>query len=247
VFTAQISADGSAWTRVHVAVTVNLPQTVEVGFFALRNGGAGAATARVASVSLSRASTLPAGWTSGDVGAVGAAGSASHANGTFTVNAAGGDIWATADAIHFVRRSWTGDGDIVARVTKVTKPTGATFALAAVTFRESTAPGARHATLLITSDGKAKFRRRTAAGGTTSSDGPSTGTVPVPRWLKVSRRANVFSASISTDGVTWTRVHTPQSIALPATVSVGIAAARTGSTALTTATLTDVKVGASLP
>jgi hypothetical protein len=42
-------------------------------------------------------------------------------------------------------------------------------------------------------------------------------------------------------------VHTPQSIALPATVSVGIVSARTGGTALTTATLTNVSVAASLP
>jgi regulation of enolase protein 1 (concanavalin A-like superfamily) len=109
------------------------------------------------------------------------------------------------------------------------------------------ADGAGHATLLITTDGKAKFRRRTAAGGTTSSDGPSAGSVPVPRWLKLSRRGNVFSAFISTDGATWTPVHTPQSIALPATVAVGIVSARTGGTALTTATLTNVSVAASLP
>jgi subtilisin family serine protease len=247
VFTAAISADGLAWTRVHVAVTVDLPATVEVGFLALRNGGAGAATARVTNVSLSASSTLPAGWSSTDVGAVGAPGSASHANSTFTVNAAGKDIWAAADAFHFVRRSWTGDGDIVARVAQLTKPTGATFALAALTFRESTAAGARHATLLIATDAKVKFRRRTAAGGTTLSDGPSAGTTSVPRWLKLSRRANVFSAFISSDGVTWTPVHTPQSIVLPATVSVGLAVARTGGSALTTATLTNVKVGASLP
>ena len=247
VFTAEISSDGSAWARVHVAVTVGLPQTVEVGFFALRSGGASTATARVTNVSLSAPSTLPAGWTSGDVGVVNAAGSARLANGTLTINAAGGDLWANADAFHFVRRSWTGDGDIVARVTRVTNPAGATFALAAVTFRESMAEGARHATLLITTEGKVKFRRRLVAGGTTLSDGPSAGSVPIPRWLKLSRRGNLFSAFISVDGVTWTPVHTPQSIVLPATVSVGLAAARTGGSGLTAATLTDVSVAASLP
>ena len=247
VFTAEISADGSTWTRVHVAVTVALPQTIEVGFFALRNGGVNVASARLTGVSLSSPSTLPVGWSSGDVGVAGAPGSASYASGTFTINAAGADLWANADAFHFVRRSWTGDGDVVAHVTQVTKPAGAAFALAAVTFRESMAADARHATLLITTDGKAKFRRRSAAGGTTLSDGPSAGSVPVPRWLKLSRRGNVFSAYLSIDGVTWTPVHTPQSIVLPATVSVGIAAARTGGTALTAATFTDVKVAAALP
>ena len=247
VFTAAISADGAAWTRDHVAVTVGLPHTVQVGFFALRYGGAGAATARVTGVSLSSPSTLPVGWSNGDVGAVDAPGSASQANGSFTINAANGDLWANADAFHFVRRAWAGDGDVVARVAQVTRPAGATFALAAVTFRESLARDARHATLLITTDGKVKFRRRTVAGGTTLSDGPSAGSVTIPRWLKLSRRGNVFSAFISVDGVTWTPVHTPQSIALPATVSAGLAAARAGGTALTTATLTDVTVAAPEP
>jgi subtilisin family serine protease/regulation of enolase protein 1 (concanavalin A-like superfamily) len=247
VFTAYLSGDGTAWTRVHVPVTVDLPQTVEVGVLGLRKGGVGAASARVTGVSLSRASTLPAGWSSGDVGAVGTGGSASQTNGTFTINAGGVDVWANADAFHFARRTWSGDGDIVARVTQVTKPAGAAFALAAITFRESDAAGARHATLMITTDGKAKFRRRTIAGGATSSDGPSAGSTSTPRWLKLSRRGNVFSAFLSTDGVTWKPVHTPQSIALPATVSVGIAAARKGGSALTAATFTNVAVGASLP
>ena len=247
VFTADISADGSVWTRVHVAVTVGLPQRVYVGFFALRNGGAGTATARVTGVRLSSPSTLPAGWSNGDVGAVDVAGTAKHENGTFTINAGNGDLWANADAFHFVRRPWTGDGDIVARVAQVTRPAGSAFALAAVTFRESLAEGARHATLLITTEGKVKFRRRTVAGGTTLSDGPSAGSVTIPRWLKLSRRGNVFSAFLSADGVTWTAVHTPQSIALPASVSVGLAAARALGTGLATATLTGVSVTASQP
>ena len=38
-------------------------------------------------------STLPSGWTDGDIGSVGVAGSASFANGTFTASGAGGERW----------------------------------------------------------------------------------------------------------------------------------------------------------
>ena len=40
---------------------------------------------------------LPPGWTSQDVGETGLAGTATFANGVFTVSGAGSDIWGTAD------------------------------------------------------------------------------------------------------------------------------------------------------
>ncbi len=45
---------------------------------------------------------LPSGWTSVDVGAVGAAGSASYDADTFQVTGSGADIWGTQDEFHFV-------------------------------------------------------------------------------------------------------------------------------------------------
>jgi len=40
---------------------------------------------------------LPEPWQNRDIGNVGAAGSCSYANGIFTVNGSGADIWDTAD------------------------------------------------------------------------------------------------------------------------------------------------------
>src|SRR5439155_18161922 len=62
------------------------------------------------------ASTLPAGWSDGDIGATGAAGSASYNNGAFTVQGAGADIYGKADAFHYAYQQWSGDGSIVVRV-----------------------------------------------------------------------------------------------------------------------------------
>src|SRR4051812_42983238 len=70
--------------------------------------------------SLARAQSLPGGWSTSDVGAVGSAtGSASGSGQSFTVTGAGADIWGTADAFRFVYTPLTGDGTIVARVTGV--------------------------------------------------------------------------------------------------------------------------------
>src|SRR5262249_59619709 len=45
--------------------------------------------------------TVPGGWTSADVGAVGTMGDASYGNGTFTIKAAGSQIYGSVDAMHF--------------------------------------------------------------------------------------------------------------------------------------------------
>jgi len=93
-------------------------------------------------------SPLPSPWTAGDIGTVGVAGLSSFANGTFVVNGAGADIWGTADAFQFVRRSLNGDCDIRARVPVQTTTNG--YAKAGVMLRESTDPGAAHALISVT-------------------------------------------------------------------------------------------------
>ena len=109
-------------------------------------------------------------------------------------------------------------------------------------FRESLAAGSRHATMMVATDGKAKFRRRTATGGATLSNGPLTGSTTVPRWLKLVRSGSSFSAFISTDGATWTEVMPATTIAMPATVHVGMLASRSGGSSLATAAFTNVSL-----
>lgn len=60
-------------------------------------------------------------WQSGTVGIVGVNGVARFepSTGVYSIHAGGGDIWGSADGMHFVYRPLTGDGSIVARVTGV--------------------------------------------------------------------------------------------------------------------------------
>ena len=52
--------------------------------------------------------------------------------GTFSIQAAGHDVYAATDAFHFISRSWTGDGEIVARLTELIRPNDAAFALGGI-------------------------------------------------------------------------------------------------------------------
>lgn len=184
-----------------------------------------------------------------DVGTVGLAGSASFGgNGSFTIGAGGEDLWESTDAFHFVYQTLSGDGEIVARVANLINPAGATGALAAVMMREKLTADSIHAAMMVTTTGKAKFRRRTTTGGTTWSDGPSDGTTSLPRWLKLTRSGDSFSAFLSADGITWTQVHTTQTITMSETVYVGILALRTGSSTETaTATFDNVSLRRIVP
>jgi regulation of enolase protein 1 (concanavalin A-like superfamily) len=76
---------------------------------------------------------LPSGWLDQDVGQVAVAGSATWANGTFTVKGSN-QISSTSDKFHFVYRPISGDGVIVARVASIS---GGTTPQVAVIIRET--------------------------------------------------------------------------------------------------------------
>jgi endonuclease/exonuclease/phosphatase family metal-dependent hydrolase len=241
VFTAYISTNGTSWTQVHTPQTVPMAATVQVGLVALRNGGS-APVAEATFGDVAVRASLPSPWQSADVGAVGVAGRAVSSGGTWTIEAGGTDLWDAADAFHFVYQPLNGDGEIVANVSGLTVPAGAGWSLAAVMVRESLAANSVHASMMITTEGKAKFRRRTTPGGATLSDGPSAGTTYPPRWLRLIRVGDTFTAYLSSDGSTWTQVHTPQTVVMPANVWIGLAVLRNGGSAAATATIQNVNV-----
>jgi phosphatidylserine/phosphatidylglycerophosphate/cardiolipin synthase-like enzyme/regulation of enolase protein 1 (concanavalin A-like superfamily) len=180
---------------------------------------------------------LPSGWTSRDVGAVGPTGSASEANGTFTVSGAGADVWGTSDAFHFAYRSLTGDGTITARVANINGSQA--WTKMGVMIRGSTASNSAHAFMIVTTAKGLAFQRRTADGGTSTHTGGALATAP--RWVRLTRAGNTITAYESSDGSTWTLVGT-DTIALPATVLVGLAASSHTTTGLATATFDNVVI-----
>src|SRR5262249_35010969 len=111
-------------------------------------------------------------------------GSASFANGVYTLKASGDDIFNNADAFHFVYKSLHGDGEITTRGTRL-GPTNSSsdFTKAGVMIREPLAADARSVSLVDTRDHSFRFQRRSTPGGSTDrgpdSDYPDINS-PVP-------------------------------------------------------------------
>jgi phosphatidylserine/phosphatidylglycerophosphate/cardiolipin synthase-like enzyme/regulation of enolase protein 1 (concanavalin A-like superfamily) len=187
-------------------------------------------------------STIPAPWVDADVGNVGTAGSATYdqATTTFTVKGAGADIWGTADALHYVYQTLTGDGSVVAKVTSVSNT--AAWVKAGVMIRSSLSANAAQATMLVSSGKGLAFQRRTANGGTSTSTAGAFAAAPY--WVRLDRVGATISASQSTDGTNWTLVGS-DTFTMGSTVYIGLGVSSHTTSAAATATFDNVSIIAS--
>lgn len=200
-----------------------------------------ATTSGTVTITVSDAPTstgLPTGWTHADIGATPVAGGATFTDGTYTVTGSGADVWGTADAFHYAYRTLSGDGAIVARVTSI--PQGIhSWVKAGVMIRASLTAGSPHAFMLASASKGMAFQRRALNGGVSES---TSGTAAsAPRWVKLQRNGNLFSAYESADGVNWTLVGT-DSISMGTTVYVGLAVTSHNTGASATCTFDSVSV-----
>jgi endonuclease/exonuclease/phosphatase family metal-dependent hydrolase len=161
---------------------------------------------------------LPTGWSTKDVGAVAAQGSATSVNNIFTVSGSGSDVWGTADEFRFVYQQLTGDGSIVTKVSAVDNVNS--WVKAGVMMRESLNANSRHAFMLVSPGKGLAFQRRTSTGGSSVNTSGGTGTSPY--YVKLTRTGSTFKAQRSLDGSSWTTVGT-QSISMASTIYVGLA------------------------
>lgn len=186
-----------------------------------------------------RPAPLPAPWTQGAVGAGAAAGSAGAEGDKFTVQGAGigtsGD--GKNDSLHFVRRKVGGDVTLIARV-------AGTAAKAGISVRAGTAGGDMQVSLAVQSDGNVHFQRRASAGASTSTQ---TAAGASPRWLKLERSGNDFSAYQSGDGLTWSQVGSTQNLGMPVDALAGLVVCSGSATTLASATFTDLSLVGALP
>jgi hypothetical protein len=186
-------------------------------------------------------------WFRGDVVSFGQASS-----GTFTMSAAGADIWGAGDEFRYAYKQLNGDGAIVARVNNVSFSDA--WAKAGVMIRESLSPGAAHAFMLVTPDGRRAFQNRPFTNsGTCLSAHSNSGTISLPFWVKLERQGDRLTGYYSRDGVNWARQSAtentgldaspnPQTIHLPARVYVGLALTSHFSGMATTATFSGVRI-----
>lgn len=180
---------------------------------------------------------LPAPWQSTDVGVIVVAGGASHSSGVFTVSGSGEGIWGTADAFHFVHRSWTGDVEIITCLTNMQDT--AAWAKAGVMVRETLEADSPGVLLSLTPQYGTGLQSRAPAGGASVyTRGPG---LTAPAWLRLMRRGNDFAGSVSSDGVMWSHVGT-HTVSMNATAYVGLAISSLDNSRLNTAKFSNVVV-----
>ncbi|MFC1603429.1 hypothetical protein ACFL5F_00235 [Planctomycetota bacterium] len=154
--------------------------------------------------------------------------------GTYTMTAAGTDIWGVADEFHYAFKILTGPGSIIARVENVeqTDP----WAKAGVMIRETLDAGSMFAAIYITStnaDGTATNGCRYQARMDTDIDAtsdtavatPEQTAITAPYWVKLDRDfAGNFRGYYSSDGVTWQSMSwNSQNIPMASNVYIGLA------------------------
>ena len=183
---------------------------------------------------------LPAGWSDTDIGAPADAGSASYANGLWTVAGGGADIWNAADQFNFASTGFGSDGTITAQVTSLQNSDPASgWSKAGIMFRNDTTAGAANVNLVVSDTQGVAFQWRS----TNSAQMASTevGGLSAPVWLQLNRSGDNYSAYYSADGSNWVLIGTQQ-IYLNGSVLAGLAVSAHNNAALNTATFTNVSL-----
>jgi len=146
------------------------------------------------------------------------------ADGTILMNGIGRDIWDADDEFRYAYKQLTGNGSMIARVDALDN-TPHTWVKAGVMIRQSTEIGSVHAFMAMSGGGGEgySFQRRLDADSASTGDNGAAPALAPPYWVKIERAGNVFTASISPDGVEWTEWGTAQTIVMDDPVLIGLA------------------------
>jgi len=193
--------------------------------------------------------SLPNGWSHGDVGGVGAAGTASfdgyqYFGEAYTVAGSGADIWGTADEFHYAWKSVTGDFEINARVGSVDAVHA--WTKAGLTVRASaTDPASPHVSLFVTPGKGIALQHRVVEGGPSYNlSGPAYAAPVYLRLVRAGADVHAFYRKKPTDP--WTMLSSRRMEGFSSTVDVGLAVTSHADGKVATAKFAGVRL-ASLP
>ncbi len=144
---------------------------------------------------------------------------------SFSLSAAGTDIWNAADQFRYAYKTLNGDGTIIARVDSNGVGTNR-WAKGGVMIRANNTPGSVNAMVAATGgDGGGftfQWRVTPDTAYPASSNTPNPRVAP-PLWIKLIRTGNDFTGFFSLDGVTWTQQGTVQTVVMTDPVMIGVA------------------------
>jgi hypothetical protein len=150
--------------------------------------------------------------------------------GSFTVAAAGTDIWNNTragdaagyhDEFRYAYKTLSGDGSIQLRVDSIENTNA--WAKGGVMIRDTLDSHSPYAMVVVTPGQGVAFQYRTTAGG--GSTNVQQAGITAPRWIKITRAGSTITGEHSVDGITWTAVGAGSSITITmnAVVYIGMA------------------------
>jgi hypothetical protein len=165
-------------------------------------------------------STSASDWRPEDVGDVGSGGSLSRAGSVFTISGSGADIWHTADGFYYVFQPLNGDGSLTAEILNLQNTDE--WAKGGVMIRESTNASSVFALASLRADGQSQSIWRTATGAEASASALVGGT-GFPKWVKIVRTGNSFSAYFRVNvGDAWAQLGAPLTITMSPNAQIGL-------------------------
>lgn len=189
--------------------------------------------------------SITSGFSNVDFGGATPAGMATYADGKWTVQGAGNDIfWGAQDACHFTYKALTGNSAIIAKVESVQSTSPA--AKAGVMMRTSLETGAPRAWMALSGRGQVEqsMPKLAVYGGTNYGTkahdiASSTGSY----WVKLERIGNIITGYVSPDGTNWAatdvgRIDAP----VPDTIYVGLVVASANWGTLNSSTFSNVQI-----
>jgi hypothetical protein len=154
------------------------------------------------------------------------------------MTAAGADIWGTSDQFHFAYKRLSGNGTITARVVSLTNTHPS--AKAGVMFRETLDAGSKHIMVVAqpNADNGIAFQRRPDT-DLASEQIVNLPGMTAPRYVRLVRSGNTFTAYQSSNGMSWATVGT-MNMPMFADVYVGLCLTSHNATAVCTAEFSSV-------
>ncbi|MEO5932628.1 MAG: alginate lyase family protein [Duganella sp.] len=195
-------------------------------------------------LSIPSTTSIASGLSNIDIGGATPAGSATYADGKWTVLGAGSEIWGGNDSCHFSYKAITGDGAIIAKVESVQNTN--LSAKAGVMMRTSLDQGAPRAWMGITNRIQAEqnIQNLSVYGGNNYGNKALAIASTTPSyWVKLERVGNVITGYISPDGTNWAatdvgRLNGP----LPDTIYVGLVVSSVANGTLNHSTFSNVQI-----
>ncbi len=137
-------------------------------------------------------------------------------NGRYRLTGSGANIWASQDAFHFAYRRLSGNFVFTAKVKL--SPFGNPHRKAVLMARQSLAPDSAYADAALHGVGLTSLQYRPLQGAQTKEVQSK---VNAPAYLRLQRRGDQFTMSVSNDGKNWT-TSGPVTLQLPQTVYLGL-------------------------